>query len=678
MFVQLRGVIQLTKDYFDHILFGGDYSPEQWDVDTVRADLIKLKEAGVNTLTLPVFAWSKLEPSEGQYNFDWLDKRMELFAQYDMGIILSTPTAAQPAWMSKKYPEVLPVDISGRKRTHGMRAFFCVSSEKYRERAAAIAEKMAIRYGKYKGLLGWHVGNEYGTYCYCETCRTKFIEWLRDKYKTVSRLNEKWNTNFWGRQIYDFEELDLPTELNDDYQFFPAMTLDYRRFMTDSTLSCFQNEANVLRKITPNLPIFSNISGFIKKLDQFKLTKEMDTVAWDNYPSPKDPMSLVAMKHDLMRGLKNGLYIVSEQSPNQQNWQLYNKLKRPGEVRRLAYQGIAHGSNSSLYFQMKQSVGGQEKFHGAFISHADRTDTRIYKELQRLGSELSKIGDKIVKLQKHSEVAILFDWDNWWSSELASGPSCDTDYLKQIHHYYEPFYNQNISVDFVSYHSSLCGYKIILAPMLYMMKDNIKEKLENFVRGGGTLLLSYLSGMVDETDRCIFGAYPGPLRNMAGVWVEETDALYADETVEVLWKQDSRTDQGRYLCDQLRITTARTLATYNSDFYAGSPAVTENKFGKGMVYYVGTQLSDLGMRRLMDTMCEKSGIQKQFCDVTGCEISIRSDMIHEAVFAINHDVKRDVVIRLQAEYEELLSGQSCIGNVLVHANSIMIFYRSIG
>lgn len=373
----------------DRIYYGGDYNPDQWDDQTIDEDMRLFKKAGINLLTLPVFSWAKLEPDEGVYNFEWLDRIIDKIWENGIHVCLATPTTAQPAWLSTRYPEVLPVDIAGRKRTHGMRVFFCVNSLKYRERAAAIAEQMAMRYAHHPALAMWHVSNEYGTYCYCPTCQAKFRVWLRKRYGTVDELNKRWHTTFWGRIVSSFEEVTLPTELNDDYRFNPAIQLDYMRFVTDSTAECFQNEYDILKKYNPEIPIQTNMSGFIKKLDQFTMTKKLDIVGWDNYPWPDDPAYFVAMKHDIMRGLKGGQsFVLTEQSPNQQNWQPYNLLKRPGEVRRLSYQAMAHGADTCLFFQMRQSVAGQEKFHGAIISHSGREDTRVFRESSVLGAEL--------------------------------------------------------------------------------------------------------------------------------------------------------------------------------------------------------------------------------------------------------------------------------------------------
>ena len=263
------------------LYFGGDYNPDQWDEATIRQDMEYFKKCHINYVALPVFSWAKLEPQEGVYNFEWLDKILDILWENRIYVCLATSTAAQPEWMSKKYPEIMPVDNNGLKRTHGMRNFYCVNSEKYRERAAALAEQMALRYKDYPGLVAWHVANEYSTFCHCENCEKKFRVWLKKKYGTTEELNKRWNTSFWGRTVYDFDTIMLPTERNDDDRFFPAKQLDYQRFVTDTTEECFLNEANVLRRITPDIPVFSNISGFIKKLNQFQLTRNMDIVGWD-------------------------------------------------------------------------------------------------------------------------------------------------------------------------------------------------------------------------------------------------------------------------------------------------------------------------------------------------------------------------------------------------------------
>ena len=662
----------------DRIYYGGDYNPDQWDDQTIEEDMRLFRKAGINLLTLPVFSWAKLEPEEGVYEFGWLDRILDKIWENGIHVCLATPTTAQPAWLSTRYPEVLPVDIAGRKRTHGMRVFFCVNSLKYRERAAAIAEEMAKRYAHHPALAMWHVSNEYGTYCYCPTCQAKFRQWLKRRYGTLEELNKRGHTTFWGRILTDFEEVTLPTELNDDYRFNPTIQLDYMRFVTDSTAECFLNEYQALKKYNPEIPIQTNMSGFIKKLDQFTMTKNLDMVGWDNYPWPDDPPYFVAMKHDIMRGLKGGAsYVLTEQSPNQQNWQPYNLLKRPGEVRRLSYQAMAHGADTCLFFQMRQSIAGQEKFHGAIISHSGREDTRVFRESAALGAELAKIGDAFLEGRTPAKVGILFDWNNWWALELASGPSKDMDYLKTVSLYYETLFRQNIGVDILPYDADLTGYEMIVAPLFYMMKGDVADRVQVFVEKGGILVTTVMSGLADENDRCIYGAYPGPLKEMLGIWVEETDALRPYEKNTLRITEEGFLSRDTYdcgfLCDLIHPEGgAEVLATYGEDFYAGMPAVTRHRFGAGWAYYIGTQPEQAFLEELIEKICAGADLLPLYPADPGVELTHRVSPRARVVFAINHN-KNDAVVDFgQEKLTDLITDRELTGKVTIGAGDVLV------
>ncbi|MDY3918324.1 MAG: beta-galactosidase [Candidatus Limivivens sp.] len=662
----------MKKQKVPVIYFGGDYNPDQWDEATIRQDMEAFKRLHINFLVLPVFSWAKLEPEEGVYDFEWLDKILSIIWENGIYVCLATSTAAQPEWMSKKYPEIMPVDNNGMKRTHGMRNFYCVNSEKYRERAGAMARQMALRYKDFPGLAAWHVANEYSTFCHCENCERKFRQWLKNRYGTTENLNEKWNTAFWGRTVYDFDTIMLPTERNDDDRFFPAKQLDYQRFVTDTTEECFLNEANILRGITPDIPVFSNISGFIKKLNQFQLTRNMDFAAWDNYPAPDGDTVLPALKHDLMRGLKDGAaYMVAEQSPNQQNWQPYNKLKKPGEIRLLAYQGIAHGADSSLYFQMRQSVGGQEKFHGAILSHSGRTDTRIFREFEQLGEELYRLGSQTLNARTKAEVGILFDWDNWWALELCSGPTKDMDYLKQVTHYYQTFYRKNIAVDMVKFSAELDQYKLIVAPLAYMMKEGLAARLKEYVKKGGTVVATYMTGLADENDKCVFGAYPGPLKELFGIWVEETDALFPEE------KNGIRTGDGKsfscsFLCDRIHPEGAEVLGTYEKDFYAGEPCVTVNRYGEGKAYYLGSQPDEAFLEELAERICTEQNIAPVLDADPGVEVTCRENENGAFYFVLNQTAAEKEICLPRGSWRDLTHGCTAEGTLVLAGRDVAV------
>lgn len=673
----------MSYKHCDYIMFGGDYNPDQWDEKTIRKDMELLKEAHVNTVVLPVFSWAKLEPAEGVYQFDWLDAILDLLDENGIQYILATPTSAQPAWMSKKYPEILPVDIDGRKRTHGMRAFFCMNSSKYRQEAQNIAKKMAERYGQRKGLSGWHVANEYGTSCYCNHCQNQFRSWLKRRYGTIEALNNKWMTAFWGRTFSDFDEVMLPTHLNDDASFAPAIELDYQRFKTDSTIACFENEAKVLKAARPDLPVFTNISGFIKKLDQFKMVPHMDVAGFDNYPAPKDPSSLVALKLDIMRAAHDGAsFFVTEQSPAQQNWQPYNKLKRPGEVRRIAYQGLAHGADTSLFFQMRQSAAGQEKLHGALISRTGNDQTRTFKEMTALGAELNRIGDRFIGARTQSEIGVLFDWENWWALENCSGPSKDKNYLAEVHTLYRPFYKRNVSIDILKVSSDFSKYRVIIAPCLYMLKGDTAKRLTDFVRRGGILLTNYLTGYADENDRCIFGAYPGTLRDVMGIWVEETDALYPDEENSIHeinsaeeFNQNAKEGKhyrAEFLCDLIHPIQAKVEAVFEKDFYRGYPAVTVNQYGKGQAWYLASRFEEQFLDKLAGRILDAAKIKPLLVSSGEVEITQRVKENRKTLFVINQGTEEAEVMFQSEKFMDILSGNIRENRAIIKAGDVWI------
>ena len=664
----------------DRIYFGGDYNPEQWDEATIEQDMKLFEQAHVNMVVLPVFGWAKLEPQEGVYDFEWLDRILDKLWSHGIRVCMATPTTAQPAWMSHKYPEVLPVDIQGRRRTHGMRVFFCHNSLKYRERAAAIAEAMASRYQNHPALAGWHIANEYGTYCYCPNCRAKFREWLRKRYKTPQGLNEAWNLAFWGRQITDFEEMELPSELNDDYRFYPPIQQDYLKFTTDSVIECFENEYQILKKYTPDLPVMTNMSGYIKKLDQFELCKHLDIVGWDNYPAPFEDPSLPALKHDIMRGLKQGQsYWVTEQSPNQQNWQPYNVLKRPGEIRRLAYQGLAHGADTALFFQMRQSQAGQEKFHGALISHEGSGNTRIFREMTQIGRELQGMGDLSVGARTAAKVGLIMDWHNWWAVELSSGPSRDLQYLPQVQKYYKAFYKRNIAVDILRYDQNLEAYDVILTPCLYQMRGDLAQRLEEYVRHGGTLVASVFSGIAQENDKVILGGYPGGLRKTLGIWIEETDALPPNRRnrMRIVAEGFTKTsyDCGM-LFDSIHLEGAEALAVYEQEFYAGVPCATRYELAKGVSYYVGTDPELQFLEDLAERICTEKALQAPMEVPEGIECTRRYTDQNEIFYLINH-TEEEKKVRFPEGMRCAWDDSLCAGEESLRPGDVQIVYRPL-
>ena len=516
------------KGKFKRILYGGDYNPNQWPKEVWDEDMRIFRDARINSATINVFSWAKIQPSEEEYNFSELDEIVDMLSRENYDIVLATSTAALPAWMVKKYPEVARTDYEGRHHKFGQRHNACPNSPVYQKYARALVNKLAERYGKNEHVTCWHVNNEYGGECYCENCEKAFRVWLKKKYKTIEAVNQAWNLEFWGHTVYDWDEIVLPNVLGDGMEkksvgaaridtAFAGLSVDYCRFNSDSILENYKMERDIIRSYAPDAVITTNLMGTYKGLDYFKWAKEMDVVSWDNYPSYDTPWSFIAMSHDLMRGLKDEPFMLMEQTPSQQNWQMYNSLKKPGQMRAQSYQTMAHGADTIQFFQLRRSVGGCEKFHGAVIGHVGTENTRVFREVKQLGEELERLGDTTLGSVNETEVGIVFDWDNYWALEYTSGPNVDLMYVDQIHQYYKYFYDKNIGVSMIPFDADFSRYKMIVAPVLYMVKEGMKEALEDFVKNGGVLVTTYMSGIVGESDNVYLGGYPGPLKDMAGV-----------------------------------------------------------------------------------------------------------------------------------------------------------------
>lgn len=646
------------------IPFGGDYNPEQWPREVWAEDMRLFRLAGVSCVTLNVFSWAALEPEEGKYSFDRLDDIMDMAEENGLSVILATSTGAHPAWMAKKYPEILRTEFNGMRRKFGGRHNSCPNSPVFRERSRALAGELARRYGRRKSVIAWHVGNEYGGECCCENCERAFRRWLQVKYGTLEALNRAWNTSFWGHTFYDWEEIVVPNLLSEHFAeertMFQGISLDYRRFMSDSILECFLDEREAIRTVSPYIPVTTNLMGFYKPLDYQKWARYMDFVSWDNYPGNDTPPARIAMNHDLMRGIKGGQpFYLMEQTPSVTNWLPYNALKRPGVMGLLSWQAVAHGGDSVLFFQMRRSIGACEKYHGALIDHAGHEHTRVFREMQALGAQLAALSDAALGARTAAKAAIVVDWDNWWALEYSAGPSCELKYLDEVERYYQPFFELNIPVDIVSVEDELEGYKIVVAPVLYMVKRaadgrlSFDEKLRRWVRSGGTLVTTFFSGIVEDHDLVVTGGYPGYLRDILGIWVEETDALPGGQKNSFTWR--GKGYEAGLLCDILHPETARGLAFYEHDFYAGFPALTRNSFGEGRAYYVATRGDRDFYRDFVEQIAAEAGVAGVWKPVEGVEVAERRKAGERFLFFLNHDAE-SVRLTMEADGESLLDG----------------------
>lgn len=662
------------------ILYGGDYNPNQWPKEIWNEDMRLFRKAGINSATVNVFSWAKIQPSEHEYNFDELDEIIEMLSHENYDIVLATSTGAMPGWMYKNYPEVARTDYHGRRHKFGQRHNACPNSLTYQKFARRLAEKLAERYGNNEHITCWHVNNEYGGECFCENCEKAFRVWLKDKYQTIEALNKAWNLEFWGHTIYDWDEIVLPNALSegieDDRSAFAGISIDYRRFNSDSMLQNFKMERDAIRSFAPNALITTNLMGTYKNLDYFKWAKEMDIVSWDNYPSYDTPWSLVAMTHDLMRGLKANPFMLMEQTPSQQNWQPYNSLKKPGQMRAQSYQTIAHGADTIQFFQLRRSIGACEKFHGAVIEHEGSENTRVFREVSKLGEELHLIGDQILGADNIAQVGIIFDWDNYWALEYTSGPNKDLKYVNEIHQYYRYFYENNIPVDMIPVDADFSKYNAVITPVLYMMKDGMQQALESYVNNGGVLLTSFMSGIVDQSDNVHLGGYPGPLRKLSGIWVEEIDALTPEQS-NTLRFADGTEAVCKLLCDIIHLEGAVSLAYYTSNFYTSTPAITQNNYGQGTVYYIGTQLDQKALDKVLDQVVISSKIKPVIDEKSKLEIVCRTTKDKRYYFIINLTNETLRLPQLFTDKVDIITGNTLTIDTTFAPYDVALLYEEI-
>lgn len=582
---------QFIIENYRHMLHGGDYNPDQWQdsPQVLDEDMRLMKLAGCNAMTVGMFAWTALEPEEGKFDFSFLDKTMDDVYANGGRVILGTTSGARPAWMSQKYPEVLRTNENGIQNIHGKRQNHCPTSPVYREKTAKINALMAERYKDHPALIAWHISNEFGGCCYCDLCKAAFREWLKDKYGTLDALNKQWWTAFWSHTYTDWSQIDPPSSIGE--KFTHGLTLDWKRFVTYQTIDFIKNEVQALRKYTPNIPVTTNLMRYFTGLDYHELAKELDFISHDLYPywkgqeSDIEVASEAAAIHDLMRCLHHKPFMLMESTPSHVNWHPYNKLKRPGVHMLSSIQAIAHGSDSVQYFQWRKSRGSCEKFHGAVVDHVGHENTRVFKEVSALGERLKKLDD-IVGTKTVSRVAMLFDWSNRWALEDAQGFQMnDKKYMPTFNKQYHSLWKRGINTDVIGWHDDFSKYDLILAPMMYMVSENNADKLEAYVKNGGTVLCTYTTGMVNENDLVHLGGFPGgKLKDVFGIWNEEIDTLYPNEHNTVDY--NGNTYNAIDYCELIHPSTAKTLATYTLDFYSGMSAVTVNSYGKGKAYYV--------------------------------------------------------------------------------------------
>lgn len=671
---------------FPHMLHGGDYNPEQWldQPEVLEEDIRLFRKAHINCVSLGIFSWAKLEPEEGVYDFGWLDEIIDRLYANGIYTVLATPSGARPQWLAQKYPEVLRARPDGLRNFYGHRQNHCYTSPLYREKVTQIDTRLAEHYANHPAVILWHISNEFGGECHCELCQAAFREWVQKKYGTLDKLNHAWWANFWSHTYTDWSQVHSPSPVGETSVH--GLDLDWRRFVTHQTVDFMKTEIAAVKAVNPDIPVTTNMmTMYTYELNYFAFRDALDVISWDNYPEWHNPYmgneevaKDCAMTHDMMRSLQKKPFLLMECTPNATNWQGVSKLKKPGMHQLSVIEAVAHGADSGQYFQLRQSRGSCEKFHSAVISNTGTENTRTFREVTDIGAVLEQLSDRVYGSGTPAETAILFDTENKWALDKCQGPrNIGLDYFGNIRRNYSYFWKNGINVDIIDSTFDLSGYKLVIAPMLYLFRDGIQEKLRRFVRNGGTLVTTCFTGVVNDTDLSFLGeATEDKLSDVLGLWVEEVDSLYDCESNRTTW--NGKSYSLKELCEICHPTTCETLAVYETDFYAGKPVLTKNQFGKGVAYHVSASADTDFFHALYAKLAAA-------CDLTyairtavpdGVSLTWRQSDTEKLIFVQNFGDSA-AAVQLDQPYENVLTGETVSGSLNIEKYGFAVLAKQI-
>ena len=663
-----------------HKLFhGADYNPDQWLAypEILKEDIEMMKASHSNAFSIGMFSWATLEPEEGRFEFEWLDEIMDNINEIGGHALLATPSGARPAWMSQKYPEVLRTDSQRRKMLHGGRHNHCFSSPVYREKIQIINRKLAERYGDHPALLMWHVPNEYSGECHCDLCQENFRNFVKEKYNhNLDELNHSWWGPFWSHTITDWSQIESPSPIGENAVH--GLTLDWNRFVTHQTIDFYKTEIAPLRELTPDIPVTTNFMAdnpdlipFVA-LDYSQFAKDIDVISWDAYPqwhndreSTAELASKVAMINDLYRSLKQQPFLLLESTPSAVNWIDYNKAKRPGMHYLSAMQMLAHGSDSNMYFQFRKSRGSSEKFHGAIVDHDRSTDNRVFQDVKKVGKTQEDLA-YLAGSPRKADVAILYDWENNWVINDAQSFGQDTVlYPQTVQKHHRAFWEMDIPTDVITIENDFNDYKLLVVPMLYMMNADTISRLEAFVSQGGTLVSTYITGLVDEHDLVYLGGWPEKLKKLFGINPQEIDTLYPADRNAVQFQGHSY--EMKHYATIIDLLGAEALGEYEEDFYKATPAITKHAYGEGSAIYIGARLEPAFQSKLYTDLVNELEITPILEVEAAAEVSVQGrhiDELTDLVFIMNFsEVEQPIAIGkevIDVDTAEVISGEQVL------------------
>jgi beta-galactosidase len=659
------------------LLFGGDYNPEQWPEEVWAEDVAAMREAGVTTATVGVFSWALLEPAEGEYRFDWLDRVFTALHDGGIGVVLATPTASPPPWFSTTYPDSMPVRPDGTRLWHGSRDTYCHSAPAYRRACRAIARELASRYGTHPALQAWHVHNEYGTTSWSPHAAAAFRTWLQRRYGTLEALNAAWYTAFWSQHYSDWEQIFPPVATQ--YLHNPAQALDFRRFVSDELLACFTEQRDEIRAAGSDRPVTTNFMlPPWNDIEQWGWARELDFLSVDHYldSAGEDGEAHVAYAGDLMRSWAGGQpWLLMEQASGIVRVDGRMVAKAQGRTLRNSLSYVARGSQGALFFQWRAGAAGAEAWHGGLVPHVG-TDSRMFREAVELGQALTTVaevaqapGDGPVV---EADVAILWHADGWWALQTPQLPSNRLDYPGALRATHRALWRGGFAVDFARPDADLSRYRVVLVPSMFCLSDAAVDGLTRFVEGGGTLVSSYFSGIADENLRVALGGYPGRLRDLLGIRVTELVPLGDDERVRL-----SNGATGALWSEDVTLTGAQAVAHHAGGALDGRPAITRNRRGTGTAWYLSTQLEPAALEALLSEVLAAAGVRPVLgtAPPPGVEVVRRRGRDHDHLFVFNHTAP---AIEVRGPGRDLLSGRDAADGLVLATGSVAVIRETPG
>ncbi len=652
---------------------GAAYYPEHWPEERWTEDIRLMKEAGFTVARLGEFAWSTFEPAEGDFHFDWLERAIELLAENGLDTVMGTPTAAPPAWLTQKYPDTLAVNEDGTQREHGRRCHYCVNSPNYHAHTRRIVKAMAEHFGPNPNIIGWQFDNEYGTVCYCETCRAQFQAYLAEKFESLETLNQHWSTAYWSQSYFSWDQIPIPKSGHN-----PGLMLAFQQFVTHSYRKFQKIQIDALR---PHLPedvwVTHNFMKWFPTYDHYELSNDLDLASWDWYVgSGHNDYTESGAAHDLVRGFKRRNFWLMETQPGNVNWSPISNQVNKGEARVMAWHALGHGADAVLYWQWRSALNGQEQYHGSLVDQSGQPRP-FYQEATKIGQEFARVSDLLAGSEIKARVAILNDYDSRWSLDW-SRQHQDFDYVQHLKHYYKPLAARNIPVDIISADEALDGYRLVIAPGLVILNPERVRQITEFVARGGTLMLTIRSGMKDVFNSLLPMRQPGPLAEITNIEVEEYYPLEIPVTVignmikngvSRLWAERLK------IIDESKHTQVVARFGKHNGWLDDQIAISFNPHGRGGVYYVGAYLDEIAQTRMLEYICDLQMIKPVMTTSRGVEVCQRVTTEGQKVFVvINHQpTEKKVLIPWAAR--EHLSGFAGKGQVTLEPYGVVVLTK---